>query len=340
MVALIAQGPVALYERPSLWVSLLILVAIAMLFYAGLFLCVGAIRLIWRHYHPKEEETMATMTVGGITYRFSGVGNGGSQHTTDASPTPDNPTPPADVPFEEGTVLTGYRAFQLEMYATERPTLIGQHATNGWLDGTFSAQCGFSDESAAQCLADPDWSKHKHGTGSPGCGVYSVRDLTTLDTAYPVYAAVVNFGIVVPGDTGFRAQHTRIEQLWMLHDDPNDWTETVAEHLSTRYGAPCDITTLEELWLTHGVDLKEQRAKQVAATVVSGPSGPQYVFQSQSAPLLSYPSVSLNVNLSQPGGVWMTNVYSGNTYETREAPSRPMSESMHSIWHHGEEEAG
>jgi hypothetical protein len=86
------------------------------------------------------------------------------------------------------------------------------YASGEWDDGA----------STARCLA------HGHTPAAPGCGcgfyAYGTYDaVRDHDEAHDVVAVVACWGRVVPGTRGLRAQHARIEAIWL--------SATVPRHL-------------------------------------------------------------------------------------------------------------
>lgn len=276
------------------WWQWVAYVVVVVALYLGLVGVCWGIRCVWRHYHKDDSDALAPSIPMWSNSNVLYTAN------WDADPEPRteepaDPTLPESIPLDPDTVLVGYRGFHLIDGG-----LVGSYRQTVWDGGTFSAMCGSSSTSAAQCLADSQWSRFRHAS-EPGCGIYSRRKLTDLlrhapSSSYEVYASVVNFGIVVPAETGFRAQHTRIEQLWLI-GERGDWNETVASYLSRRYNAPCEITTQETLWLDHGAALTKEREAWEASASKSAQSVLASLSALRSLSPLSAQSAVLNVTV-------------------------------------------
>lgn len=148
-----------------------------------------------------------------------------------------------DVP-EQDVVIQGWRKFSVvPYYGDTSPNVMLQGAWgHAWKTRCLTATC--LGEKAEKHLA--------HGECT--CGVYSTRTRDALwEKPWHVVALVVNYGWVVPAERGFRAQHCRIEKLFVPRLMPgydNDAMERLVAALAERYEVPVERETANDRIVT------------------------------------------------------------------------------------------
>ena len=131
--------------------------------------------------------------------------------------------------------IRALRTFRLDPDGTMRPVTLSQAA---WTDGANTAKCN----------------RGVHAPAAPGCtcGFYAYGSLDFAN-GYPLLTAqllavVACWGRVVPGTLGLRAQHARIEAVWL---DPvliSSGTEAQVRH---RYPSAVIYRSREAMLLHH-----------------------------------------------------------------------------------------
>ena len=159
-----------------------------------------------------------------------------SLHDTTPTPAPE---------LEESTELcTGYKVFSLDM-----GTLYGG-LDMPWREASMEAAC-LKDRVRADEQA-VDRAKRHLANSECKCGIYSsdmlwrcIDDWQFGSTRLrDVVAEVVNYGIVMKHERGFRAEFTDIVQLWLpkpKSDEDLPGHSAVANMLAARYGVPVTI---------------------------------------------------------------------------------------------------
>jgi hypothetical protein len=98
-----------------------------------------------------------------------------------------------------------------------------------WTEGTNSARCEAPAFYGSQPLARP---AHRPPEPDCGCGFYAYAFAPgDAETPYAdnVLAAVTCWGRVIAGTRGIRAEHSRIEAVWLSEQVPADLVAKVAE---------------------------------------------------------------------------------------------------------------
>jgi hypothetical protein len=108
--------------------------------------------------------------------------------------------------------IRALRTFRLSEYGHLNP--VGYPAAGPWQDGANTARCR----------------NHGHTPAAPGCkcGFYaygSYRAACDYAEARRLLAVVTCWGKVVPGTRGLRAQHARIEAIWLSGQVPRHFVK-------------------------------------------------------------------------------------------------------------------
>lgn len=99
--------------------------------------------------------------------------------------------------------------------------------TEAWTTATNTAVC------AVQATANPEYAQHTAPDPGCGCGFYGFADdsgAAEYPQAQHVLAVIACWGSVVAGTLGVRAQHARVEALWMSPTVPQELRSAVADH--------------------------------------------------------------------------------------------------------------
>lgn len=207
-------------------------------------------------------------------FTYSGpLGSSSITSTWGAWPSLPAPSPPQslvlDEPEEVEELVSAWRLWNLDYHAVDGLRLRGMHNAV-WDSAEFEATCDLGG--LTKHLLNPEVGDQEHGLhelrrsgmlmpslypqhdfSAPGCGLYAHRK-SVVSVVVPspttVLGTVALSGLVVPGETGYRAQHARIERLYVLVN-PEDRGQEIAclEPLRKRYGVPVRAVTQAELEL-------------------------------------------------------------------------------------------
>jgi hypothetical protein len=158
------------------------------------------------------------------------------------------PTETGDrAPDELGTV-TGWRAWRVDRKPDENGQVLLHSASASYAWVPFEkarASCG-------TCLSDDPRDPKCTPGNTCGCGFYSARTLTHLrsmgyhqyndakDGAVTIVGRVANWGKVVPGTQGWRAEYAYPEMLYV----PFEVARFIARPVSETYGVPVTLMNL------------------------------------------------------------------------------------------------
>ncbi|MGE0228834.1 MAG: hypothetical protein AB7U23_10030 [Dehalococcoidia bacterium] len=158
-------------------------------------------------------------------------------------PEPVEPRPPVVDPTTLPAIpeaVEGWRLFQLQADAIRGLFLVGMHGQR-WSGIEFTAVCYdrvdgpviATQESCVHHLANPSWHH------APGCGIYSTKRPTFIPPGYFI-ARCLSYGVVAEHEHGYRAQHCRIEELFLIA--PEHVTRPFAvPGIEERYGIPVNV---------------------------------------------------------------------------------------------------
>lgn len=205
--------------------------------------------------------------------------------TNHLEPMPTIEVNPEEVP-ESNEILRGFRSFSVKLdQETGELELVGTYG-HRWWQGTLKAECrpygGNTLSDPRECLANPPISTYRHGDN--GCGIYSVkspvdRALFPALNEWIVFAQCVNWGVVHEGETGFRAENTTIEKIWLIVDKgarDGAMPKLYAMELERRFDAPCTVATFQDYCAEFGKEYEE-----VSPWAALVPTYAQSAFQSQ-----------------------------------------------------------
>lgn len=118
---------------------------------------------------------------------------------------------------EQAHVQVGWRGLRVFMWPDERLVLEGRFG-GPWLSPKQTACCGRPPigDAVAIALAQKEAREHLL-EGQCQCGIYAYHDAysSEIDPRYEAVAQVLGWGVVGIRSKGFRAEHTRVEAVWV-----------------------------------------------------------------------------------------------------------------------------
>ena len=137
--------------------------------------------------------------------------------------------------------IRGLRSFRVE----ESGHLLPLYSDLAWFDGPNTAICS----PPARGVGWAPCSRHEAPAPGCDCGFYAVGSAAVardLGNSRYVLGVVACWGRVVAGTRGFRAQHARLEALW-LHPDTPTWirSQVAAQYPSSRVYADRELMLSE-----------------------------------------------------------------------------------------------
>lgn len=239
-------------ETDPWWSTTLSAVAVVggiVMFIVGAMIRLGAPR---EHREPEEDlDSNANATIRAY-YASAAPGTNPSYYTspgyavsssTGYTLPPSGAVPPlpalSNPPEEYQGEFKGWRSFGLTVDEHYRYLLRGSHGTT-WETGELDAVC------LALSIYAPDGTCREHlKQARCGCGIYMMKALdkgwisSAIQNPGVILAQCSAWGVVVEGEHGFRAEHCRIDRLYV--DDTNP---ELMESLCNRY--KCLVLSLQE----------------------------------------------------------------------------------------------